>query len=808
MMETLLKDIRYGLRMIVKSPSFTVVAVLALALGIGANSAIFSVVNAVLLRALPFEHQEQLVQVWGTNLKRGTSRNAASYPDFADFRDQNRVFEHIAAYTQSVAILTGVDAPEQLNGATASGDLFAVLGARAVQGRVFTTEDEQPTSQRVAVVSYGLWQGRFAGNAKLIGQQITLDGVSRTVVGIMPQDFAFPLEAQKTEYWIPLDPTTETNKERGAHYLGVIARLKSNVSLPQAQAEMETIARRLEQQYPERNAGRGVSLISMYENVVGRVRPALLILLGAVGFVLLIACANVANLLLARAASRQKEIAIRSALGANRMRIIRQLLTESILLSMLGGFLGLLLALWGMDLLVAVMPANLPRLKEIGLDSHVLSFTLIVSFLTGIIFGLVPALQASRTDLNESLKEGGRSSSEGIRRNRVRSLLVVSQVALSLVLLVGAGLLIRSFTRLRDVNPGLDPHRVLTAVVALPDGKYHEEPQIAAFFEQALQHAATIPGLESVGAVSPLPLTGDMATNLLTVEGQPPLAADERLTTNTRVIGGDYFRTMSIPLIRGRYLTEQDKRDAPRVVVINETLARKYFPGEDPIGKRIEVTATDNNMAEIVGIVGDVRHLSLDEESGPESYFSYQQIPSSYMNMVARSKSDNPASLASGLRQAVAQVDKDQPLSDVKTMEQLLADSLARRRFNMLLLGLFAAVALLLAAVGIFGVMNYSVTQRTHEIGIRMALGAQSRDVLRMIVGQGMILALIGVLIGLAASFALTRLMSSLLYGVTATDPLTFAAVALILSAVALLASFIPARRATRVDPIIALRYE
>jgi putative ABC transport system permease protein len=794
--------------MLLKKPGFTVVAVLALTLGIGANTAIFSVVNAVLLKPLPFERQEQLVQVWGSDQKRGRGQIPTSYPNFADWREQNQVFEHIAAYSESVAILTGVDAPEQLSGVSTSGDLFAVLGARAAQGRVLTREDEQPGSPRVAVLSYGLWQRRFGANPALVGQQLMLDGVNTTVIGVMPQGFVFPINALKTEYWIPLNSQSETNKERGANYLSIVARLKPGVGMAQAQAEMETIARRLEQQYPDRNAGRSIRLVSLYEGIVGNIRPALLILLGAVGFVLLIACANVANLLLARAASRRKEIAIRTALGAGRLRIVRQLLTESVLLSIVGGALGLLLAIWGLDLLMAVIPSDLPRMGEIGLDARVLGFTLLVSLLTGIVFGLAPALRASRLDLNESLKEGSRGSSESISRNRVRSLLIVSQVSLSLILLVGAGLLIRSFKQLQDVSPGFDPHRVLTASVALPDAKYHEDSRITAFFHQVLERSAQVPGIEAIGAVSPLPLSGEIAMNSLVIEGRPAPGPGERLITNSRVINPDYFRAMNIPLIKGRAITEQDNKDAPRVVVINETLARKYFPGEEAIGKRIDVTIAEKNMAEIVGIVGDVKHLSLDKEAGPECYFSYQQIAYPYMTLVARSQSDNPASMVAGLRQAVEQVDKDQPLSDIRTMEQLLSNSLARRRFNMLLLGVFAAVALLLASVGIFGVMNYSVTQRTHEIGVRMALGAQGRDILRMILAQGMILALIGVGIGLVGAYLLTRLMASLLYGVTATDPLTFVGVSLVLSAVALLANLIPARKATKVDPMVALRYE
>jgi len=807
-MNTLWQDLRYGFRMLWKKPGFTVVAVIALTLGIGANTAIFSVVNAVLLRALPFENQEQLVMILGVDNKRGRDNMPASYPDFADWRDQNHVFDHIAGYTESVLILTGVDTPEQLSGVSATGELFAVLGAHPIQGRTFTPEDEKPGSPRVVVLSYGLWQRRFGGNPGLVGQQVLLDGVSTTVVGIMPQGFAFPLNGAKTDYWKTINPNSETNKERGAHYLGVLGRLKPGVSKEQAQAEMLTIARGLEQQYPEKNAGRGVKLTPMYEIVVGSIRTALLVLLGAVGFVLLIACANVANLLLARAASRQKEIAIRTALGAGRLRIIRQLLTESVLLSVMGGALGLLTAIWGLDLLMAVIPSDLPRMQEIGLDARVLGFTVGVSVLTGIIFGLAPALRASRLDLNESLKEGSRGSSESISRNRVRSLLIVSQVALSLVLLIGAGLLIRSFQRLQGVNPGFDPHRVMTASVALPDAKYHEEAQQTAFFHEVLQNGRAVPGVEVIAAVSPLPLGGEMSMNVLTIEGRPAPAPGERLITNSRVVSPDYFRAMGFPLLKGRAFTEQDNKDARRVVIINETLARKYFPGEDALGKRIDVTLAYNNMAEIVGIVGDVKHQSLDKEPGAEAYFSYQQIPFSSMTLVARSQSDNSTGLAPGLRHAVEQVDKEQPLSDVRTMEQLLSDSLARRRFNMLLLGIFASVALLLAAVGIFGVMNYSVTQRTHEIGIRMALGAQARDILRMVVSQGMILVLAGVCLGLVGAYFLTRLMASLLYGVKATDPLTFIGVALVLAAVSLVACFIPARKATKVDPMEALRYE
>ena len=812
-MGNLLQDLRYGLRMLLKNPGFTVIAVLALALGIGANTAIFSVVNAVLLRPLPFENSEQLMQVWSTNAKRGWTSAPVSYLNFADWRDQNHVFQAMAAYAEASAAFTYADVPEQLEGIGATADLFKVLGTQPILGRAFLPEDEKAGGSHVVVLGYDLWQRRFGGDPKTVGQQIKFDGESTTVIGVMPPGFHFPLDREDPEFWIPLDPEQVFNKERGANYLGVVGRLKPGVSREQAQAEMATIAQRLEQQYPDKNAGKSVRLVSLYEQVVKTIRPALLVLLGAVGFVLLIACANVANLLLARAASRQKEIAIRTALGASRTRIVRQLLTESLLLSTVGGAIGMLLALWGVDLLGAAIPADIPRIKEMGLDTHVLGFTMAVSLLTGLIFGLAPALQASKPDLNESLKEGGRGSTEGLRRNRVRSFLVVSEVALSLVLLVGAGLMIKSFFYLLNVKPGFNPDNVLTANLALPPVKYPDAKQQSAFFRQVIERVKALPGVDSASVVTPLPLSGSMMQNLLTIEGRPPLAPGEKLITHTCLIGSDYLRAMGIPLLKGRALNEHDGKDAPNVFLVNETFVNRYFPNEDPIGKRITVSVRagpdepDAN-GEIVGVIGDVKHQSLDKEPGPECYVPYLNVPDAYMTLVVRTNSSDPAGLSASLRSAVQQVDADQPVFDIQTMDQILAKSVATRRFNMLLLGIFASVALMLAGVGIFGVMNYSVTQRTHEIGIRMALGAQARDVLKMIVGQGMLLTLIGLGVGVAAALALTRVLSGLLYGVTATDPVTFAGVSLILAAVALAACYIPARRAMKVDPMVALRYE
>ena len=810
-MRTFWQDLRYGARMLTKSPGFTLIAVAALALGIGANTVIFSVVNTLLLRPLAFPHSEQLTAILVKDPDTGEFYSAYSYPNFQDIRDQNQVFEHVAASYMTTAFLRTGDEPERLRGTYASADLFPLLGVNPVLGRTYSPEDEKPGGGQFIVLSYDLWQRRFGGDTKIVGQQLPIDDQPRTVLGVMPRGFKFPVGARQADFWMPLGSNLSEGARaaRGAVFMQLIGRLKPGVTLEQAQAELSAIAKRLEAQYPDANTGLNIALVSSHERLVGKVRPALLVLLAAVAFVLLIACANVANLMLARATVRRKEVAIRTALGASRWRVVRQMLTESLLLSALGGAAGLLLAMWGMDLLVAAIPADIPRTGEIGLDKYVLLFTAAVTTLTGVIFGLVPALQASKTDLNETLKDGTRGMSGGLQRNRVRSALVIVEIALSLVLLIGAGLLFQSFRRLLEVSPGFEADRVLTAEVTVSDKKYPEEEQRSAFYREALERMKSIPEVQAVGVIYPLPLGGSFEAYTFDIAGRAPFPPGEQPSSDRRVVSPDYFKAMSIPLLKGRAFNERDRRDAPPVVIINETFARRFFPGEDPVGKAIiPGEGRDPITREIVGVVGDVRHAGLDAEKSLEYYVPFEQVNVDQLTFVARTASGNPANVAAGLRGVITTMDKEQPVYNIRPMTQLLDESVARRRFNMMLLGGFALLALLLASIGIYGVISYTVAQRTREIGIRIALGAQIGDVIRLILKQGLLLALVGLAAGLVVAFFITKLMSSLLFGVSATDPVTFGTVALILFIVALLACYIPARRAANVDPNVALRYE
>lgn len=803
-----LHDLRYAIRLQRKNPGFTIVAVIALALGIGANTAIFSVVNTVLLRPLPYKDPERLVMVWEEATKAGYPQDTPTAANFGDWRDQNQVFEGMAAITDTSFNLTGAGDPERLEGQRVSTSLFPLLGVEPQLGRVFTAGEDQPGSERVVLLSYGLWQRRFGGDAGIVGKTLQLNGVSYTVVGVMPARFQFP--TADDEAWVPIAFSQEDAADRGRHYLRVVARIKPNVTLAQAQADMSTIATRLQQQYPQTNTDLGAVITPLHEHLVGDIKPALLILLGAVGLVLLIACANVANLLLARAAVRQKEIAVRVALGARRSRLIRQFLTESVLLSTLGGLVGLFIAYAGLIVLKSFIPENVSQARAISIDYKVLGFTLLVSVTTGLVFGLAPAIQSVRFNQIETLKEGGRDAATGGSGKRLRGLLVMAEVAISLVLLIGAGLLINSFLRLRNVDPGFRTENLLTMRIVLPDLKYERKAQRSAFYTDLVQRVQSLAGVRSAAVTTNLPLYLQGNSISISIEGRPEPPPGQEPIIVTRIISPGYFDTMSIPLLKGRQLTDQDTDDRPNVVVISENMARRYWPGEEAIGKRIAVgTVTKpEDWIQVVGVAKDVRQFELNADPKPQMYLTHRQYGFfDARDLVVKTDVD-PAGLASTIRKAVWEIDKDQPVSNIRTMDTILADSIARQRFSMLLLAIFAAVALVLAAVGIYGVMSYSVAQRTHEIGIRMALGAQTSAVLKLAVGYGLKLVLAGIAIGLIAAFALTRVMATLLFGVTATDPTTFALISLLLVAVAAIASYIPARRATRVNPITALRYE
>jgi putative ABC transport system permease protein len=810
-MDGLWQDIRYGFRGLLKRPGFTAVAVLTLSLGIGANTAIFSMVNAVLLRPLPFKDPERLVIVSETARRETVERRSASYPDFVDWRDQNQVFDELAAFDDASFALTVAHEPERLRGELVSASYFSLLGVQMAIGRTFLPEEDRtPDTHPVVILSHRVWQRRFNADPSVIGKNLKVNDLDYTVVGVAPAGFNGL--TSNAEFWIPfimVDAGTSDKSLplRGRRWHEVIARLKPGVSIAQAQADMDTIARRLEQAHPETNKDRGVRLIPVDEEFVGEFQSALLILLGAVAFVLLISCTNVANLLLARAAARHKEMAIRAALGASRGRVIRQLLTESTLLAVVGGGVGLLSAAWGVDALIALAPVSVPSFVEIGIDERVLVFTLAVSVLTGILFGLAPALGASAADLNEPLKEGNRGSTRGLHHRRARRLLVVTEVALAVVLLVGAGLMIKSFQRLQAFDPGFKAENVVTARVRLPEQRYSPE-KINDFSRQLIEKLESAPSAESVSVASDVPLGGVVNATSVAIEGRTE--AEDLVRVYAHHVSPRFFSTLGIPLLRGRDFTSQDSAQAPKVAIISDSMARRFWPGQDALGKRISRGSGEHlRWYSIIGIARDVKHRALvrEENQDPDVYFSLAQEPDTGLVISARTTGD-ATSVISVLRREVDSLDPTVPLYDIATLDQFLDGQVTEERFSTVLLSIFAFLAIALASVGIYGVMSYSVTERTHEFGIRMALGARQRDVLNLVVGQGMALVMVGVVVGLVAAVALTRLIATMLYSVSATDPLTFAVVSLLLAGVAFAACYLPARRATRVDPMAALRYE
>src|SRR5215813_6409045 len=821
-MNTIWQDIRYGVRMLLKNPGITFVVILALALGIGANTAIFSVINAVLLRPLPFAEADRLVFLNETS--KVMDEISISYPNFTDWRNQNTVFEKIGVYNRGSYNLTGAGEAERITAAQMSADVFAALRVNAGWGRLYTNDEDKPGAEPVVVLSYGLWQRRFGGQTNILNQPITLNNKTYTVIGIMPQSFQYPSRA---EMWVPVGQLSgESNWQQRGNHPGLygVARLKPGVTLAAARAEMDMIGANLEKQYNDSNAGNGVGVRPLLEIFVSDIRRPLWVLFGAVGCVLLIACANIANLLLARATARQKEMAIRAAMGAGRWRIARQLLTESVLLGLIGGTLGLLLARWGIAFILYISPDSIPRAKEIGLDWRVMAFTVGLSFVTGILFGLVPALQAGVVDVHETLKETGRGTT---RRHWLRSSLVVVEVATTLVLLIGAGLLIRSFYRLQHVNPGFSYDHLTSFSISLPEKKYPGPSQPAEFYKRLLENLRALPGVEATAAASGLPLGNNGWQTSFLVEGRPRPPRNQTPLMEACTVTPDYFKAMNIPLKRGRFFTDRDDRSwlegkdlsklnedqrymaGLNAIVIDEEFARRYWPNEEAVGQRIRLGGGgDGPLMTVQGVVGRVKMDGLSQDSNRvQGYFPFLQIPFGGMTVIVKGSSD-PNQLISSIREQVRQIDPDQPIFGVRTMNEIRSESVASERLNLTLLSLFAGIALVLAIVGVYGVMSYSVSQRTHEIGIRMAIGAQPRDVFKMIIGQGMLLAVLGVVVGLILAFIFTRLMASMLFGVKATDPVTFGSIALLLTVVALLACFIPGRRATKVDPVVSLRYE
>jgi putative ABC transport system permease protein len=802
-MHTLLQDLRYGIRGLLKRPGFTAVVVITLALGIGANTTIFSVVNAVLLRPLPFKDSDRLIRVWESNPGRNWPEFSASAPNYRDWVQQQTAFEHLAAMEYSTFNISGNGQPERIPAGAVTANLFPMLGVTAALGRTFLPEEEQTGHNQVVVLSHGLWQRRFGSDRNLPGQSVRLNGEPFTVVGILPADFEFVGERQ---IWTPLnlDPEKQPwRADRTNHTLAIFGKLKPGVTLDQAGADMTAIAARLEQQYAKQNAGWGIRLRTFYDWIIPRdLRVSMMVLLAAVGFVLLIACANVANLLLVLAGTRRREMAIRVALGGSRTRIVRQLVTESLLLAVLGGGAGVLLSLWGVSTVARTTVLNIPRLDEARVDGRVLGFTVGISLLTGLIFGLAPAWRATKLNLTESLKEGGsKGSTEG--RQRLRSVLVTAEIALALILLVGAGLMIRSFSRLQQVQLGFTPEKVLTMQINLPPAKYAAGDPRVNFFDRLLAQLKTVPGVVDAAAVTQPPLSSGNWGMEVKVEGD---TSDAPLSADVRAITPGYFRTMGIPLLQGRDFSEKDRGDSPLTLIISEKLAQTCWPHQNPIGKRFK-PGTNNPFGEVIGVVGNVRNLRLEDEGRPAFYFSYGHIGMPNLTMVVRTTVP-PESLAATMRASVAGLDGELPVFNIRSMDEFVATASGEQRFQTILLGLFSGLSLLLAAVGIYGLMSFLVRQRTHEIGIRMALGANRGHVLRLVVMKGLTLTAFGVIAGVIGAWALTRLMTTMLFGVTPTDLTTYAVVCGVLVLVALLACYIPARRATKVDPLVALRYE